>query len=66
MIPTFYDRAFKLRTQDQLLAWWKEGKLSPQVEDLVPFETLPEALERLVAGGVRGKLALAVDPKATR
>jgi NADPH2:quinone reductase len=66
VIPTFYDRAFKLRTQDQLLAWWKEGKLSPQVEDLVPFETLPEALERLVAGGVRGKLALAVDPKATR
>lgn len=66
VIPTFYDREFKLRTQERLIGWWKEGKLCPQVDDLVPFETLPEALERLVAGGVKGKLTLAVDPKATR
>lgn len=66
VIPTFYDRAFKLRTQERLLGWWKEGKLSPSVEDLVPFESLPESLERLVSGGVKGKLALAVRAGASR
>jgi NADPH2:quinone reductase len=65
VIPSHYDRAFKERAQDRLLGWWKEGKLRPQIDDLIPFEALPDALERLVAGGVRGKLALAVDPEAT-
>ena len=37
-----------------------------RIDELVAFEALPEALERLVAGGVKGKLALAVDPSATR
>jgi hypothetical protein len=32
---------------------------------MVPFDALPAALERLLAGGVRGKLVLAVDPAAT-
>ena len=65
VIPTHYDRAFKQRTQEQLLGWWREGKLRTRIDELVAFETLPDALERLVAGGVRGKLALAVDPSAT-
>jgi len=65
VIPTHYDRAFKQRTQERLLGWWREGKLRPRIDDLVAFDALPEALERLIAGGVRGKLALAVDPSAT-
>jgi NADPH2:quinone reductase len=65
VIPSAYDRAFKERTQEQLLGWWREGKLRPRVDALVPFEELPDALERLVAGGVKGKLSLAVDPEAT-
>ena len=65
VIPTFYDRAYKERAQTQLVAWWKEGKLRPCVDELVPFDALPDALERLVAGKVTGKLALAVDPSAT-
>jgi len=65
VIPSNYDRAFKERAQEQLLGWWREGKLRPRVDTLVPFEDLPDALERLVAGGVKGKLSLAVDPKAT-
>ena len=64
VIPTHYDRAFKERTQEQLLGWWRKGLLRPSVE-LVPFDALPEALERLLASGVNGKLALAVDPSAT-
>ena len=35
------------------------------VDQLVPFEELPAALERLRSGGVKGKLTLAVDPAAT-
>ena len=65
VIPSHYDRAFKARAQDRLLGWWRDGKLRPRIDDLVPFEALPDALERLVAGGVKGKLALAVDPAAT-
>jgi hypothetical protein len=32
---------------------------------MLPFEDLPDALESLLASRVRGKLTLAVDPKAT-
>ena len=65
VVPSNYDRAFKEHTQERLLGWWREGKLRSRIDELIPFEALPEALERLVAGGVMGKLALAVDPSAT-
>jgi NADPH2:quinone reductase len=65
VIPTHYDRAFKERTQEELVVWLNEGKLRPRIDSLIPFEGLPDALERLVAGGVKGKLALAVDSSAT-
>ncbi|MEN8158864.1 MAG: NADPH:quinone oxidoreductase family protein [Myxococcota bacterium] len=65
VIPTHYDRAFKEAAQERLLGWWRDGKLRSRVDELVPFEALPDALERLLAGRVRGKLALAVDPSAT-
>jgi NADPH2:quinone reductase len=66
VIPTHYDRDFKLRTQEVLLEWRRQGKLRLRIDELVPFEALPDALERLVAGGVHGKLALAVDTRCTR
>jgi NADPH2:quinone reductase len=66
VIPSHYDRAFKERAQDRLVAWWREGRLRTRIEELVPFDALPVALQRLADGGVRGKLALAVDPAATR
>jgi NADPH2:quinone reductase len=65
VIPSRYDRAFKERAQQRLLGWWREGRLRPQIDELVAFEALPEALERLAGGAVRGKLAVAVDPSAT-
>jgi NADPH2:quinone reductase len=65
VIPSHYDRAFKERAQAELVALWQSGKLRPRIDELVPFEALPEALERLLAGGVTGKLALAVDPAAS-
>lgn len=65
VIPTHYDKAFKEETQDRLLDWWRAGKLRPRIDEVVPFEALPDALERVVAGGVHGKLVLAVDASAT-
>mgnify|MGYP006182097231 CR=1 FL=1 len=65
VIPSQYDRAFKEHAQAQLLSWLSEGKLRPRVDELVPFGALPDALERLVDGKVKGKLALAVDPSAS-
>ena len=65
VIPSRYDRAFKEEAQARLLEWRSEGKIRNQIQELIPFEALPDALERLVAGKVKGKLALAVDPSAT-
>ena len=65
VIPSRYDRAFKERTQECLLGWRREAQLKPRIDELMAFEALPDALERLLAGEVRGKLALAVDPAAT-
>lgn len=65
VIPSHYDRAFKEAVQERLLGWWREGQLRPQIDELVPFEGLADALERLVAGGVKGKLALAVSAAAS-
>jgi NADPH2:quinone reductase len=65
VIPSDYDRAYKEAAQERLIGWWREGKLRCAVDELVPFEQLSDALERLVSGGVKGKLTLAVDPAAT-
>jgi NADPH:quinone reductase len=65
VIPSGYDRAYKERAQAQLLAWWRSGALRIEVDELVPFAALPDALERLASNQVKGKLALAVDPNAS-
>jgi NADPH2:quinone reductase len=65
VIPSNYDRAFKEVAQERLLGWWKEGRLKTQIEEFVAFEDLPDALERLAASKVQGKLALRVHPDAT-
>ena len=65
MIPSQYDRAFKEEAQARLLAWRSEGRIRNQIDEIVPFEALPDALERLLAGQVKGKLALAVDAAAS-
>jgi len=65
VIPSNYDRAFKEAAQERLLGWWREGKIRAHVEDMVPFDQLPSALERLAASQVQGKLTMAVHPDAT-
>ncbi|MDE0884175.1 MAG: NADPH:quinone oxidoreductase family protein [Myxococcota bacterium] len=63
VIPTRYDRAFKEKAQAELLGWWAQGKLSPRIHEVVPFDALPSALESLAAGRVKGKLVLAVNTR---
>ena len=65
VIPSGYDRAYKERAQAVLVDWWRAGRLRIAVDEVVPFAALPDALERLAANQVKGKLALAVDLKAT-
>lgn len=43
---------------EQLLAWVGEGKLRPHVDEVFPFERAGEALDRLAARKVKGKLVL--------
>jgi NADPH2:quinone reductase len=65
VIPSRYDRAFKESTQERLLGWWRDGRIATHVDEFVAFEDLPEALERLGASQVQGKLVLGVHPDAT-
>ena len=65
VVPSGYDRAFKEAAQERLLEWWRQGEVVIPVDEAVAFGALPEALERLKAGGVRGKLTLVVDPRAS-
>jgi NADPH2:quinone reductase len=66
VIPSRYDRAFKERAHLELMRWYEGGQLRPRVAEVVPFEALPGALERLLDRGVLGKLCLAVAPDAMR
>ncbi|MAI81131.1 MAG: alcohol dehydrogenase [Deltaproteobacteria bacterium] len=60
VIPSKYDRPFKEEVHSRLLAWRGEGKLVSRVDELVGFEDLPNALERLAKREVKGKLVLSV------
>lgn len=66
VMPSGYDLAFKREAQERLVGFWREGRVRIAVDELVAFEELPSALERLLGNQVRGKLALAVRADATR
>jgi NADPH2:quinone reductase len=65
VVPSGYDRAFKEAAQERILGWWRRGAIEIPIDEAVAFDALPDALERLQAGRVQGKLTLVVDPKAT-
>jgi NADPH2:quinone reductase len=60
VIPSGYDRVFRLGTQEALLAHHRAGRLRVPVQRVFAFEALPEALEALAAGRALGKLVLSV------
>jgi len=45
----------------ELLAWWAEGSLRPQVGQVLPFDALPEGLAMLRDRKAPGKLVIQVD-----
>jgi NADPH2:quinone reductase len=58
VIPSGYDRAFRLDAQRALIEHVREGRLRVPVQRIFPFDALPEALAALEAGDVCGKLVL--------
>ena len=60
-LPTQRDFA---RMGDDLMARLAEGKLDPMVEEIVTLEDIPDALQRLRARAVTGKIVARVAPDA--
>jgi NADPH:quinone reductase len=50
-------RQFATRVE-QLTRWFQEGKLRPHVSDTMPLERAPDALARMAARQVKGKIVL--------
>jgi NADPH:quinone reductase len=46
------------KNAERILAWVQEGKLKPHIDGTYPFDKAQEALERMEARNVRGKLVL--------
>jgi NADPH2:quinone reductase len=60
VMPSGYDRDFKLGAQERLLEHHAAGRIRVPIDRELPFENLPEGLEMLARKEVRGKLVLAV------
>lgn len=45
----------------QIAALVDDGILTPNIDRILPFDQTPEALERVVAGGTRGKVLVTTD-----
>jgi NADPH2:quinone reductase len=60
VIPSGYGREVKSAAQAELLAHRARGGLRVPLEEPVPFDELPGALERLAGRAVLGKLVLRV------
>jgi NADPH2:quinone reductase len=58
VMPSGYDRAFRLAAHARMLEWLRAGRLRVPVARVAAFEELPAALEELGARGVCGKLVL--------
>ena len=58
VIPSGYDRAFRLSAHKELLALHERGAIRVPVTAESPFSALPDALAALAAGEVSGKAVL--------
>jgi NADPH2:quinone reductase len=58
VLPAGYDRSLRLAAQQELVAHHARGEIRVPVERELAFEALPEGLEQLARGEVRGKLVL--------
>lgn len=60
VMPSGYDREFKLGAQERLLEHHAAGRIRVPIDRELPFESLAEGLEQLARGEVRGKLVLSI------
>jgi NADPH2:quinone reductase len=58
VMPSGYDRAFRLAAQKELLALHERGAIRVPVERNFGFAELPAALEDLAGGGIAGKAVM--------
>jgi NADPH2:quinone reductase len=58
VMPSGYDREFRQGAQDRLLEHHAAGRIRVPIDREVPFAQLPDGLEQLARGEVRGKLVL--------
>jgi NADPH2:quinone reductase len=58
VIPSAYDRAFKLAAQEELMTYYQRGRIRVPIHTIHAFEALPTGLEALEAGAVAGKSIL--------
>jgi NADPH2:quinone reductase len=61
VMPSGYDRAFKVAAHENLLALWKSGRLRVPVHKRFDFEHVPDAIDLLSSGNVMGKVVVIVD-----
>jgi len=64
VMPGGYDRAFKTTAHAALLEHWSAGRLRVPLCERFPFGSVPDALERLAAGDVLGKVAVTAAQRA--
>lgn len=60
VMPTGYDRAWKLRAHEALLEHWSAGRFTIPIHEVFPFERLPEAIDVLARGAAQGKVVVEV------
>lgn len=60
VMPSGYDRAVRLEAQQQLLELHARGAYRVPIDRVVPFEQLPDAVERVAAGAALGKVVVEV------
>ena len=60
VMPGGYEPAFRREAHAALLDHQRRGEIAVPIHRVVPFDALPEGLEDLARGRVRGKIVLAV------
>jgi NADPH2:quinone reductase len=56
-----YDRAFKQRSHEDLLAHWQAGRLRVPLHRVFPFSEVPAAIEEVGQGKMMGKVVVEVS-----
>ncbi len=60
VMPGGYEPTFRREAHAALLDHQRRGEIAVPIHRVVPFDALPEGLEDLARGRVRGKIVLAV------